>query len=621
MQLSGLLPKSISAWLVMLLALLLGVLKFTHLQDNILSYDYFGLYLYLPATFIYNDPAISDLSWLQQINAQYHNTPMFYQLWAVDGYNIIRFYSGMAILLSPFFFLGHAAAMLTQWPADGFSVPYQLAMTFAAWFYVVVGLIFIRKVLLKFFQEKVVAISLVALYLGNNLFFWTTFDAGAPHTILFTLYAILLWLTIRWHESPKASHAAGIGLVLGLIIVSRPSEIIAIFIPLLWNIYSWESLLAKFKLILRHFPHLILLGGFTVLAGLPQILYYKYFTGYIYYSTYNDPQSVMDWGNPQFMRALFSYRKGWLVYAPMMIFSIAGLGLLVRKQKQAVLPLVIFFLLNLYFISAFTSLISYGWRAFIQSYALLAIPLAAVVDFIFRRHKIWKWLAALLLAAFFVISVFQSWQLMVGIIHGSRMTKDYYWQVFMKSSSTENDQKLLRIDPYADEPDFRIKDSANYTSYSLIKHDYNVKSDEFSNLQQIHPNDSTKFVLQLNKKTPYSKAVKVPYREITDKNHFWARISYSVYAEDAIAPNELKVVATFTYQGKKQKFIGQPYKYRALPAIRDVFTPRQWHHYSIDYLSPEVTGPDDRFETYLWNLSDKNILIGHFEVKIFEPIH
>lgn len=104
MQLSGLLPKSISAWLVMLLALLLGVLKFTHLQDNILSYDYFGLYLYLPATFIYNDPAISDLSWLQQINAQYHNTPMFYQLWAVDGYNIIRFYSGMAILLSPFFF-------------------------------------------------------------------------------------------------------------------------------------------------------------------------------------------------------------------------------------------------------------------------------------------------------------------------------------------------------------------------------------------------------------------------------------------------------------------------------------------------------------------------------------
>jgi hypothetical protein len=612
---------SISGWTVLLLALLLGFFKFSHLQHNILSYDYFGLYLYLPATFIYNDPAISDLSWLQQINAQYQNTPDFYQLWPIEGYNIIRFYSGMAILLSPFFFLGHAAALLTEWPADGFSAPYQLAMTAAAWFYVVVGLVFMRKVLLKFFTEKVTAISLIALYLGSNLFFWATFDAGAPHTILFTLYAMLLWFTIRWHEEPKASYAAAIGLLLGLIIVSRPSEIIAIFIPLLWNIYSWESLVVKLKLVLKHFPHLILLGGFTVLAGLPQILYYKVFTGYVYYSTYNDPQSVMDWGNPQFLRALFSYRKGWLVYAPIMVFSIAGLGLLVRKQKQAVLPLVVFFLLNLYFISAFTSLISYGWRAFIQSYALLAIPLAAVVAFILKSHKAWKWLAATLLALFIVISVFQSWQLMMGIIDGSRMTKAYYWRVLLKNNIDELDKKLLRIDPYADDPDYRIKDSVNYNPYTLVSKDFSIAHPEFEQMQHADPIDSTKLALQMDHLRAFTPAVKIPYKDITEENHFWARISYSVYAHEEIKPNDLKLVATFTYQGKKQKFIGQPYKYRALPAIRDVFAPKQWHHYSIDYLSPEVTSPNDRFETYLWNLSGKPVLIGHFEVKIFEPIN
>jgi hypothetical protein len=621
MQFSKLLPKSISVWSILLLALVLGVLKFTHLQNNILSYDYFGLYLYLPATFIYNDPAISDLAWLNTIIETYKNTPTLYQLQAHEGYNIIRFYSGMAILLSPFFFLGHAAALLTQWPADGFSVPYQLAMTFAAWFYVVVGLLFIRKVLLKFFQEKVVAISLIALYLGSNLFFWTTFDAGAPHTILFSLYAMLLWFTIRWHEEPKASYAAAIGLLLGLIIVSRPSEIIAIAIPLFWNVYNRQSLNEKVKLVAKNIPHLILLSGFTILAGLPQMLYYIVFTGSVFFSTYNDPQSIMDWGNPQFLRTFFSYRKGWLVYAPIMIFSIAGLGLLVRKHKQLVLPLVVFFLLNLYFISSFTSLISYGWRAFIQSYALMAIPFAAVIDFIFRRHFLWKWLSTILLAAFIVISTFQAWQLMQGIIHGSRMTKAYYWQVFMKSSITKNDLKLLRVDLYSDEPDYRIKDSANYASYSLISYDFSGNSEEFNTMQQIHPNDTTKFVLRLNKETPYSKAVKIPYSKITDKNHFWARISYSVYAEDAIAPNELRVVATFTYQGKKQKFIGKPYKYRALPAIRDIFTPGQWHHYSIDYLSPEVTSKNDRFESYLWNLSDKTVLISHFEVEVFEPIY
>jgi hypothetical protein len=38
-------------------------------------------------------------------------------------------------------------------------------------------------------------------------------------------------------------------------------------------------------------------------------------------------------------------------------------------------------------------------------------------------------------------------------------------------------------------------------------------------------------------------------------------------------------------------------------------------------LSPEVTSKNDRFESYLWNLSDKTVLISHFEVEVFEPIY
>ncbi len=130
------LRNSSSLIVAVILVVLLGTLKFIVLQKNILSYDYFGLYLYLPATFIYHDPAISDLSWLEKINELYHNTPMFYQLQKVGDYHLIRFFSGIAILLSPFFFLGHLLAHLGSYPADGFSFPYQLAMMIAAFFYV-----------------------------------------------------------------------------------------------------------------------------------------------------------------------------------------------------------------------------------------------------------------------------------------------------------------------------------------------------------------------------------------------------------------------------------------------------------------------------------------------------
>jgi hypothetical protein len=620
MKLPGFYFRSPSLWVILLLAILLGTLKFTYLQDNILSYDYFGLYLYLPANFIYSDPGIADLSWLEQINNQYGNTPMFYQLEPHEGYNIIRFFSGMAILLSPFFFIGHAAAQLSAYPADGFSLPYQIAMTFAAWFYVVLGLVFLRKVLLRFVNEQITSITLIALYLGTNLFFWSTFDAGAPHTILFALYAILIWYTIRWHEKPRPLFAVIIGLVLGLIIISRPSDIIAIIIPLLWNIHDSESLRNKLRLIANNFPHIFLLILFAFLAGLPQILYFKTFTGQLFFSPYNDPQSVMDWANPRFSWVLFSFRKGWFIYAPLMIFAVAGLGILIKKNKPIALAIIVYFLLNLYLISAFTSLVSYGWRAFIQSYAVLAIPLAYTVAYFYSKTVLRKIVGPVLLAGFVMLSVFQSWQVMTGIIHGSRMTKDYYLGMFGKTSVTDKYKKLLRIDHYMDEPDFRLTDTTSYSSYELAFIDFSEPYLHFGKFQVPHPDDSSKLVFMLNSEMQFTPGVKVPYLEITDKEHFWARMRFSVMALNDAGPNDLKLVATFAYRGNKKHLKGKPYKYRGLVIQPTGLEAGRWYQYQIDYLSPEPATLNDRFETYLWAQGGNSFLVDQFEVRIFEPL-
>ncbi len=611
--------KPVSKWAVLILALLLGTLKFTHLQNNILSYDYFGLYLYLPATFIYDDPAIADISWLEQINAQYNNTPMFYQLAPHEGYNIIRFFSGMAMLLSPFFFMGHMAAQWTAFPADGFSQPYQLAMTFAAWFYVVVGLIFLRKVLRKIFNEEVTALTLVILYLGTNLFFWTTFDAGAPHTILFSLYALLLWFTMRWHEKPNKVDAAAMGLLLGLIIVSRPSEIIAILIPLLWGVYDKESFANKVTLVRRHIPHLLWLVFFTVLAGLPQMIYYFTFTGKIYFSTYNDPQSVMEWFRPRFAWVLFSFRKGWFIYAPLMLLIVPGFYILYRKNKAIFTVIMAHFVLNLYFISVFTSLVSYGWRAFIQSYALLAIPLAYMVQYVVRRGRAVQLTAVAVLIVFTGLTVFQSWQLKMGILHGSRMTRDYYFSVFGKTAIDENDRKLLRIDHYMDEPNYKMPDTSNYQSYMLQQFDFR-QADEVLAQGQARHDSILPAGFHLHDERIFSPAVKVPFNKITDRDHFWARITFRVYAESQSDASDLLLVATFSYRGLNSKMRNKPYKYRAISFATEGLKAGEWKEFQLDYLSPEPTTKRDRFETYLWNISGKSFVVDRFSVQIFEPL-
>ena len=610
----------LSLYVVIFLILLLGSLKFSFQQANILSFDFFGLYLYLPATFIYNDPAISDLSWLEQINATYQNTPMFYQLQPEGDYNIIRFFCGIAMLLSPFFFLGHVLALVTAYPADGFSYPYQLAMMLAAFVYVAVGLIFTRNILLRFFSDKVTALTLIALYLGTNLFFWTTFDAGAPHTILFTLYALLIWFTILWHENPKKRFAIAIGVSLGMLIVSRPGEIVAVFIPLFWNVFSWEDVKKKLSLVVKNYPHVLLLILFTVIAGLPQIAYYKHFTGQLYFSTYTDPQSGLDFYAPKFLWVLFSYRKGWLVYAPLMAFAIAGFLPMLTQRNKATLPLMLHFLINLLFIASFTSLISFGWRAFIQSYALMVIPLGFAVQYIVDRHsKIIKGLALLLLSAFIALSILQAWQIMQGIIDGSRMTKAYYWSVFGVTKKEDTNEKLLLIDRNMDDyNNHQLPEGVKYTSRLLQKNDFETPMQYHEKFMVPDPLDSSNTVYRVDPSIAYSPGVKKANGEISQAEHYWASVSFRFLAENPIPDGDFNLVATYNYQGRKKSMQGKVYKYRYIPI--KVEKTGEWQQVTIHYLAPEATTPFDRLETYTYYKGKDHIFVDDFEVNILEPV-
>jgi len=66
-------------------------------------------------------------------------------------------------------------------------------------------------------------------------------------------------------------------------------------------------------------------------------MYYKAGTG----SWWQDGYSGLgfDWLEPHLMDGLFSYRRGWLVYTPVMLFALIGVF---QLPKQWVLPVIIF---------------------------------------------------------------------------------------------------------------------------------------------------------------------------------------------------------------------------------------------------------------------------------------
>ena len=126
-------------------------------------------YCYLPAYFIHDDIDFKDPD-VYKVNGQllleYAENP--------NGERYIRSTCGMAIIYAPFFFIGHVAAGVLGEPQDGFSYPYLFSLVMGVLLYLAIGLIFLSKLLLRYFTDRTVSVTLLILYLGTNLFFYST---------------------------------------------------------------------------------------------------------------------------------------------------------------------------------------------------------------------------------------------------------------------------------------------------------------------------------------------------------------------------------------------------------------------------------------------------------------
>ncbi|HET6990262.1 MAG TPA: hypothetical protein VFJ43_03015, partial [Bacteroidia bacterium] len=415
-------------------------------ESYALSWDNYGYYLHLPAFVIHHDIGLEDRSWLDALNKKYQQDRPFYQAWPGQKNRLVNVYPvGAAIFNLPFFLLGHLSAKISGYDADGLSPPYQYAMIISALFYGILGFWFLRKLLIRYFNDKLSALIMLLLAFATNLFYYASYDCNLPHITLFAADTLILILTIKWHEQQKSKYAIGIGLLIGLITVTRPSEIVWLFIPLFWGIQNWKTFREKLILLKRNFAQVFLLITGMVLVGSLQLFYWKYTCGK-WFS--NNHVEGFDFFRPFTLQVLFSYKKGWLLYTPLMTFAILGLFLLYKKNKPLFFPFMIFFLSNLWFISSWECWWyggTFGQRSFVESYGLMAIPLGYFLQSAFAKN-IRKYVTALVLGFFLFLNQLQMWQLQVGILNGYLMTKAYYWKVFGKTKIDERWKSLLEVD-------------------------------------------------------------------------------------------------------------------------------------------------------------------------------
>lgn len=409
-----------------------------------LSWDVSGYYLYLPAALIYGD--MTRLEFFPDIEKKYHPGPGMGQAFRHEksGNYVMKYSSGQAWQFLPWFAAAHLLAEPLGYPADGFSRPYQTAIGLGSLLVALLGLWFARRSLLYYFSDRATAVALLLMVWGSNYLNYSAIDGAMTHNWLFTAYSLLIFSTIQFYRKPSMGWAAAVGLFAGWAVLTRPTELIALLLPLLWGVGSLAGLRERLLFFVKNYGKILVAGGIFGSIVFSQMAYWHWATGEWLVYSYQD--QGFSWLRPHLSDVLFSYRAGWLTYSPVMALAVVGLWHLWRQQR-AVFPAVALFCAAFLYVTAAWDIWWYGGslgsRAMVQSYAAWLFPLAAFSQQILEK----KWGRVALPLVGGLLIWFNLWWTHQahrgGLFQTEQMTKRYFWKVLGRSELNRDWLKLL----------------------------------------------------------------------------------------------------------------------------------------------------------------------------------
>jgi hypothetical protein len=608
----------------LLILIVISYFVFFEPPENIFNFDLLGYYLYLPATFKYDNISLTNIQDVLKVISQYGSTDGFYQAFKVDGSEnwVIKYPIGLSILFLPFYFIGELIASCTNYPTDGFSKPYQLSVLYGSYVYTLVGLYYFRKILRDFFTDKITSIVLLIFYFGTNLLLYSSMY-GQPanvHNIILTLHTLVIYQTIKWHKYYKFNILISIGVLIGIIAITRPPEALIILFPLLYTVYDKQTFKNKIQLFIKHKSQLIITSILFSLVILIQLIYWKHVTRKFIFDSYqNNLSEGFNFSSPYILEFLFSFRKGWLLYSPIIIFSIIGFYFLYKIHKSIFYSIFIFFILNLYVISSWSCWwygMSFSSRAIVSSYVILAIPMGYFLIEVGKKNKL-KYIITSVIIILIGFNLFQIYQYRNGIIHPTLTSKEYYKSVFLQiTPPTEDQSKLLLMDKWKMNDITLNETPPDLSSYKLVY----KKTETFDSLKKKKGYHFTKkisftkpYCCVTNKDFKLSDKIEKVYKEITKKSYLIFKVKAKVLSTYKSEMLDAKLLINMQHKNKWSNV--KTFQLNTLNLKQN-----QWNDVCFYYITPDFWCRKDFIQCYLWNFNDKTIFIDNLELEAYEPI-
>ncbi|RYY40959.1 MAG: hypothetical protein EOO08_03795 [Chitinophagaceae bacterium] len=415
-------------------------------SESTLSWDVNGYYSYLPAALIYRD--LRGLGYRDSINRKYQPASSNYEAFrdSASGNYVMKYASGMSFAYLPFFAVGHSIAKVGGWPADGYSAPYQAAIGIGSLLVSLLALFLFHRLLRRYFAPVPTGILILLYVFGTNYLEYAAITNAMTHGYLFEMYCALLLCTIRYYESPTLKRAMGIGALVGWMALIRPTEVAVLLLVLGWGVGSRTALAERFRFFAARPGQLAGAAVAMLLVGTIQLIYWKYVTGH--WLVYSYQEEGFHFTHPHFDDCLWSFRKGWLLYTPLMILALIGFGALWRKSRALFWPTLLYTFLFCYIAFSWSTWWyggGLGQRALIQIYPVVAFPFAALLE---RAHRRWMQAA---IGVFAVVCVYYNLWLhhqahRGGLLEPEYMTYAYWKKILFRYEVPDDARKLLDAD-------------------------------------------------------------------------------------------------------------------------------------------------------------------------------
>lgn len=411
-------------------------------KKNRIIVDAPSYYTYLPALIIHHD---LKLNYIDSDPAYYHNKIWYYKI--ENDKKLIKHPMGISVALSPFFVFAHLYAKITGSVQDGYSMAYQNWLSIGVLFYLFIGLYFLRKILLDYFSEKITALTLIAVVLGTNLLWYSSFEGLMPHAITFSVWCLAMYSFFHWLKTGQRKFILYFSALFGMIVLIRPLSIVSILYFVIIGTYSKGGMGNFFSFLKLNFKSVFVGAIIAFLIASLQLFYWKYATGKWLYDVYVDEHFIFS--SPQILPFLFSFRKGVFIYTPILIFALFGLKTFYKTNKGVFWSTTILMCITIYLLSswwAWSYGICWGMRPMIDYYAVLSLPLAAGFQAALGNSKIRSVIFGSIIFLLVSLNLFQTWQYKNGLIHYDDMSEEAYLKGFFQTKSSIEWADLLK--PY-----------------------------------------------------------------------------------------------------------------------------------------------------------------------------